>query len=129
IEKARRRIFLDSKGVGSSAVEDLLKSQSAIPIRNAFSEFFHKVEAQTHIHTNYFQLFQSESLHEWFIGVLKRLFIHLIRILHALGEAVLREFEARFRKISAFGRSSIRKFTSDVSEMKQFAARDYENLL
>jgi hypothetical protein len=35
----------------------------------------------------------------------------------------------RYRSIKAFGRSTIRKFSNDVSAMKQFAARDFEDLL
>lgn len=34
-----------------------------------------------------------------------------------------------YRLISAFGRSTIRKFSSDVSAMKKLAARDFEDLL
>lgn len=35
----------------------------------------------------------------------------------------------RFRHVPTFGRDSIRKFTSHVSELKKLGARDYENLL
>jgi hypothetical protein len=35
----------------------------------------------------------------------------------------------RYRSIKAFGRSTIHKFSNDVSAMKQFAARDFEDLL
>jgi hypothetical protein len=35
----------------------------------------------------------------------------------------------RYHSIKAFGRSPIRKFSNDVSAMKQFAARDFEDLL
>ena len=34
-----------------------------------------------------------------------------------------------YRLISAFGRSTIRKFSSDVSAMKKLAGRDFEDLL
>jgi len=34
-----------------------------------------------------------------------------------------------YRKISSFGRSTIRKFSNSVSEMKKFAARDFEDVL
>ena len=35
----------------------------------------------------------------------------------------------RFRTVPTFGRDSIRRFVSNVSEMKKLGARDYENLL
>ena len=31
--------------------------------------------------------------------------------------------------VPSFGRDKIRRFTNDVSDLKQLAARDYENLL
>jgi hypothetical protein len=34
-----------------------------------------------------------------------------------------------FRKIPTFGRSTIRRFRADVSEMKKPAARDFEDIL
>jgi hypothetical protein len=34
-----------------------------------------------------------------------------------------------YRLVSPFGRSTIRKFSSDVSGMKKLAARDFEDLL
>ena len=35
----------------------------------------------------------------------------------------------RYRLISAFGRSTIQKFSNDVSAMKKLAGRDFEDLL
>ena len=37
--------------------------------------------------------------------------------------------DQRYRQIDPFGRDVIRKFTTNASEMKKLAARDYENLL
>ncbi len=36
---------------------------------------------------------------------------------------------ARYYQISTFSRGTIRKFPSNVSEMKKLAARDFEDLL
>ena len=36
---------------------------------------------------------------------------------------------ARYHQISTLGRGTIRKFPSNVSEMKKLAARDFEDLL
>lgn len=35
----------------------------------------------------------------------------------------------RFRLVPSFGRDTIRRFTSNISELKQLAARDFEDLL
>lgn len=35
----------------------------------------------------------------------------------------------RFRQVSTFGRDTIRRFRKNVSEMKRFAARDFEDIL
>jgi hypothetical protein len=35
----------------------------------------------------------------------------------------------RFRHIPTFGLDTIRRFSNNVSEMKKFAARDFEDLL
>lgn len=34
-----------------------------------------------------------------------------------------------FREVPTFGRDTIRRFRKNVSEMKQFAARDFEDVL
>lgn len=35
----------------------------------------------------------------------------------------------RFRKVPPFGRTTIRRFRNNVSELKQMAGRDYEDIL
>ncbi|KAF6742404.1 hypothetical protein DFP72DRAFT_1081941 [Ephemerocybe angulata] len=72
-----------------------------------------------------------DLLHEFEIGVWKRLYIHLMRILEAAApaSALLAELDDRFRAIPSFGRDGIRKFGLNASEMKRKAARDYEDLL
>jgi hypothetical protein len=35
----------------------------------------------------------------------------------------------RFRQVPTFGRSTIRRFSANVSEMKKLAARNYEDIL
>ena len=38
-------------------------------------------------------------------------------------------FLSRFRQIPAFGQGTIRTFSKNMSEMKQMAARDFEDIL
>ncbi|KAJ7581570.1 hypothetical protein C8J56DRAFT_1102833, partial [Mycena floridula] len=54
---------------------------------------------------------------------------HLIRILNTLGSAKLAIFNERFRKVSPFGNSTIRRFAQNVSELKKMAGRDFEDIL
>jgi hypothetical protein len=36
---------------------------------------------------------------------------------------------SRFRQVPTFGRDSIRRFSSNISELKKLAARDFEDIL
>lgn len=87
-------------------------------------------------------------MHEIELGVWKKVFVHLLRILQCVKGAIdkldkrwstfsLFEYLGytispswlRFRDVPTFGRDSIRRFTNCVSELKKLGARDYENLL
>jgi len=80
------------------------------------------------------------------------LFTHLVRLLFAAGNGTdrlvleldrryallyvyvivsnsLTSVELRYYQISTFGRGTIRRFPSNVSEMKKLAARDFEDIL
>ncbi|KIJ22618.1 hypothetical protein M422DRAFT_196959 [Sphaerobolus stellatus SS14] len=73
-----------------------------------------------------------DLLHEIELGVWKSLFTHLIWMLHAVatkGENVVDELNGRYRLIPTFGLSTIQCFSSDVSQMKKLAARDFEDIL
>jgi hypothetical protein len=86
-------------------------------------------------------------MHEFEQGVWKNLFTHLVRMLHALDPALVIEMDkrysllirliqfltaencCRYRQVSRFGSDVIRKFSSNSSEQKKMAARDFEDLL
>jgi hypothetical protein len=87
-----------------------------------------------------------DLMHEFELGIWKALFIHLLRMLAAKNPALLHELDQRYarpfsfvhidssmlysyREIATFGRDTIRKFRSNVSELKKMAARDFEDLL
>ncbi|KAI0028039.1 hypothetical protein K488DRAFT_59706 [Vararia minispora EC-137] len=70
-----------------------------------------------------------DLMHEFELGVWKGLLLQLIRILHALGPSTVQEFNERFRQITTFGASTIRRFAHNVSELKKLAARDFEDIL
>ncbi|KAI0362804.1 hypothetical protein OH77DRAFT_89642 [Trametes cingulata] len=123
VNLARSFIYEKGKGIGSVAVENLLKPQSLVPTINAFSERLGDLLP------NFYTLFVPDFLHEWELGVWKNIMIHLLRILHSEAESRVREFNSRFRQVPVFGRDTIRRFSDNVSEMKQMAARDFEDAL
>ena len=72
-----------------------------------------------------------DLMHEFELGIWKALFIHLIRILNAteVGDVLVNELDRRYRMVPTFGGNTIRKFTSNTSEMKRMAAHDFEDVL
>ena len=115
-------------------------------MQNAFSERLspHRFDV--------FDIPAVDVLHEVEIGVWKSLFIHLLRLLETIPgtgqETVLNSRfvspvyslpslrllklkfpPCRFCQIPAFGQDTIQRFQHDVSAMKQFRVRDFEDLL
>ncbi|EJD46195.1 hypothetical protein AURDEDRAFT_164853 [Auricularia subglabra TFB-10046 SS5] len=122
---AARNLFM--KGItvfNSKRVNDLLRPKSLVPTLNAFSVL--KTIDPTF---SVFSLFTVDLLHEIELGIWKALLIHLLRILQAADSQLLDELNERFRKIPAFGRSTIRRFVNNVSELKQLAGHNFEDIL
>jgi hypothetical protein len=88
----------------------------------------------------------SDVLHEIELGTWKSVFLQIVRILESHSKSTLDKVDlrsaptspslvfllltsVRYRAMPTFGRDTIRRFRSNVSEMKQLAARDYEDLL
>ncbi|KIJ51118.1 hypothetical protein M422DRAFT_245106, partial [Sphaerobolus stellatus SS14] len=119
---ARARMYgREGKKITSQAVEALLQPTSRVPTINAFSEILPSE------YFNKYQIFVVDLLHEFELGVWKSILVHLIRIITKLGKGTLQEFDRR--QIPTFGRDTIRTFTTNVSELKKLAARDYEDIL
>ncbi|KAH7916893.1 hypothetical protein BV22DRAFT_980594, partial [Leucogyrophana mollusca] len=78
-----------------------------------------------------FPMLVVDLMHECELGTWKSVFTHLIRLLYAVSPAgqLVAELDARFRQVPTFGRGVIRRFSSNSSEMKRMAARDYEDML
>ncbi|KAJ8087428.1 hypothetical protein PM082_006258 [Marasmius tenuissimus] len=123
IERVRTWIFAKGRAVASSAVEAVLQAKSWVPTRNTFSERFHKFGM------NFYSMLVPDILHEFELGVWKATFIHLLRILCSIGGDSIQKLNSRYRMVPTFGRDTIRKFSVNVSAMKQLAARDFEDLL
>ncbi|KJA23581.1 hypothetical protein HYPSUDRAFT_101562, partial [Hypholoma sublateritium FD-334 SS-4] len=122
ISSARDIIYKQNRTVDSNFVDNLLKPESLVPIENAFSVQLSRFGF------NLFSIFLVDFMHEFEIGVWKKVFIHLLRILQSIDGAT-NTMDSRFRAVPTFGRDSIRRFTNNVSELKKLGARDYENLL
>ncbi|KAF5318999.1 hypothetical protein D9611_012683 [Ephemerocybe angulata] len=129
VTKAREVIYKDGYAVDNDThVEKILKPTSLNVVENGFSNVLESYS---------FDLIPTivvDLMHEFEIGVWKRLFIHLLRLLDAFtvtrtGPTLTAELDARFRSIPSFGRDGIRKFGKNASGMKRRAARDFEDLL
>ncbi|KAJ7737919.1 hypothetical protein DFH07DRAFT_752764, partial [Mycena maculata] len=70
-----------------------------------------------------------DFMHETELGDFKNIIKHLIRILNTQGADLVNEFNERFRQVPPFGRSTIRRFPHNVSDLKKLGARNYEDIL
>ncbi|KAG6808360.1 hypothetical protein H0H92_004378, partial [Tricholoma furcatifolium] len=122
VEKARVKIFKHGYVADGKPIDNILKD-SKTPIRNAFSRLLLPNGE------NFYNLFVVDVLHEIELGVIKHTFAHLIRMLYTLGAGSVAQLDRNYRRISTFGRSTIRKFSNNVSEMKKLAGRDFEDIL
>ncbi|EJD46773.1 hypothetical protein AURDEDRAFT_40235, partial [Auricularia subglabra TFB-10046 SS5] len=111
-------------GVTSVLAESKLRLYSWVPVANAFSAL-REIDSEFSI----FKLFAPDLLHEFEIGVWKAVLTHLLRILQSAGSNLIEELDERFRLTPVFGRFSIRRFANNVSELKQLAAHNFEDIL
>ncbi|KII92299.1 hypothetical protein PLICRDRAFT_103761 [Plicaturopsis crispa FD-325 SS-3] len=86
--RARKFIYQDGYVVNSKMVENLLQGSSLVSTTNTFSSL-RKFGLQ------YPRLFVPDEIHEWDIGEVKKLIIHLIRILHVAGKDAVNKFNSR----------------------------------
>jgi hypothetical protein len=97
---------------------------------------------------NVFIALVVDLLHEFELGVWRMLLVHLLRILTSLNKDLVHELDKRFvkyllddnlrgptlnfdryRLVPPFGPVTIRRFSSNTSEMLNMAARNFEDLL
>ncbi|KAF6744225.1 hypothetical protein DFP72DRAFT_1078931 [Ephemerocybe angulata] len=125
MSQARKKIYDDKYAVAGKPMDDILKDKSLQPVESPFATL--PIPQGFSISS----ALVVDLLHEFEIGVWKRLFIHLLRLLEAVGVAksLSAELNARYRATPSFGRDGIRKFGVDASAMKRKATRDYEDLL
>ncbi|KAJ3569580.1 hypothetical protein NP233_g4962 [Leucocoprinus birnbaumii] len=125
VAAARRAIYNNGRPVRGAAVDESLREFSGVPTSNAFVDCLGS-------QFNPSSMLTVDLLHEIELGVWKSLFTHLVRILHAASttsEPLVVCLDERYRRIDTFGDGGIRRFSSNSSEMKKMAARDFEDLL
>ncbi|KAJ7215526.1 hypothetical protein GGX14DRAFT_312684, partial [Mycena pura] len=123
IQKVRSWIFGKGYSLNHDAVTARLALGSLTPTASAFSAFLFPLGV------NFYSLLAVDLMHEFELGVWKSLMVHLVRMCICFGPDVVRQLDQRYRQVPTFGRSTIRSFRNNVSEMKKFAARDFEDLL
>ncbi|KIJ10963.1 hypothetical protein PAXINDRAFT_16115 [Paxillus involutus ATCC 200175] len=120
---ARQLICKSNYAVNSAHIERLLKDKSLVPTANMFSEKL------SEFGFNLFVMLVVHLLHEFELGVWKAIFTHLLCILDSLKDNKLHILDHRYCQVPTFGRATIRCFTNNLSEMKQMAAHNFEDLL
>ncbi|KAG6915548.1 hypothetical protein DXG01_010983 [Tephrocybe rancida] len=99
---ARNSIYKQGLGIGSAAVECLLKPTSSVPTVNAFID---------RLGSNFplSDMLVVDLMHEFELGIWKALFIHLIRVLYAVAPdgSLVNELDRRYCQIPTFGLSTI----------------------
>ncbi|CUA68632.1 Patatin-like phospholipase domain-containing protein 7 [Rhizoctonia solani] len=124
VTQARKLIYGDGYVVNSKHVSDILFETSAVPTLNAFSDRLREFGG-----VDMYEMLTPDLLHEFELGVWKSVLTHLIRMLATLRTDAVETFDSRFREITTFGSDTIRKFRHNVSAMRKFAARDFEDVL
>ncbi|KAG2003606.1 hypothetical protein CC2G_004198 [Coprinopsis cinerea AmutBmut pab1-1] len=123
VAEAHKRIYVDGVPVTGRRVERLLQKSSLVPARNAFSERLSPYGFDFH------QMIVVDILHEVDGGVWKYIFVQLLRLLEAVDSGQVNELDKRYRLVPTFGVDTIRRFRNNISELKQLAARDFEDIL
>ncbi|TFY50777.1 hypothetical protein EVJ58_g10894, partial [Rhodofomes roseus] len=125
IKATRSWIFKDGYKPNSKRIDKVLQSRSLLPIQSAFSRFSQSLPRP--LRFNHYRLLVADVMHEFELGVWKAFLIHLLRILFLLRRLAV--FNRRFRKVPTYGSDTIRRFSNNVSDLKQMAARMYEDIL
>ncbi|TFK61425.1 hypothetical protein BDN72DRAFT_904115 [Pluteus cervinus] len=124
VNSALQLVYEKGYVVDSKRVDKFLKAESLIPTKNTYSN-----QVFLDCGMNVFSLAAIDLMHEVELGVWKMLLQHLVRVLYCQGTGVVQVFNARFRKVTPFGVDTIRRFKTNVSDLKKLAARDYEDIL
>ncbi|KAG7093514.1 hypothetical protein E1B28_007188 [Marasmius oreades] len=122
IETIWRSIYEKGTSFSSKSVTRRLAGTSEHPDRNAFSESLHQTG------NNFYNLFVADLMHK-ITGIIESIFKHLNRIIYQEDKLNTEILNKRFRSVPAFDSRTIRLFINNVTEMRKFACRDFEDLI
>lgn len=157
VARAREGIFAKGYKVTGAKVERMLGEESIAPTKVSSQRHYSNQYLFIYFQNaftsklsgfgfNLYEMMVVDLLHEFEIGVWKAIFTHLIRILYAFGQDTIQDLnqrflviippslislngDSRYRDVPTFGRSTIRRFSTNVSAMKKLAARNFEDML
>uniref|UniRef100_A0A0W0FPN8 Uncharacterized protein n=1 Tax=Moniliophthora roreri TaxID=221103 RepID=A0A0W0FPN8_MONRR len=122
VEMSRTLMYEKGYSVNNQTMNELLSKWSGLPHRNPFSKLLSMID------DNYYKLFCNDLMHEA-AGRWNDAFKHLCRCLYALAKELIQRLNERYWQVPTFGNGTIRQFKNNVSELKKFAFRDFEDLL
>ncbi|KAK1221912.1 hypothetical protein PQX77_015271 [Marasmius sp. AFHP31] len=123
IEDARSCIFQHGMALKSDFVVDIMEGGHSEQLdRNTFSELLHQVG------DNYYNLLVADTMHE-LAGLMESIFKQLNRLIFAENKKNLDILNDRYRKVTTFDNGTIRRFVNNVTLMKKFAFRDFEDVI
>ncbi|KAK7461457.1 hypothetical protein VKT23_008634 [Stygiomarasmius scandens] len=119
----RKLVFEKGYSIRNKRMLEVLKKGSYVPTLSFLSAFL------LPLGINMYDIFPIDVLHDIELGKWRDVFTHLCRILQSIDKTQLAELNKRYRDMPMFGHDTIRPFKDDVSDMKSFAARNFEDLL
>ncbi|KAJ8085485.1 hypothetical protein PM082_004301 [Marasmius tenuissimus] len=123
IEESRSCIFQYGMALTSDIVVEIMKGGASEQLdRNTFSELLHQVD------DNYYNLLVADTMHE-LAGLMESLFKHLNCLVFAEDNGNLSILNSRCCNVPTFDNGTIQPFVNNVTLMKKFAFRDFEDVI
>ncbi|KAK1216597.1 hypothetical protein PQX77_020771 [Marasmius sp. AFHP31] len=122
IELVREWIFEDGYSLTNKDLVAQMEETSEQFDRNTFSELLHPVG------DNFYDVIVVDTMHE-LAGLIENIFKQCNRLIFAEDKRNLEILNERFRKVPTFDNGTIRRFVNNVTLMKKFAFRDFEDVM
>ncbi|KAL0565557.1 hypothetical protein V5O48_016464 [Marasmius crinis-equi] len=122
VETARKTIFDSGRALGGHVVSSLMDEASEQVNRNTFSELLHQVG------DNLYDLLVADTMHE-LAGLMEDIFKQCNRLVFSEDRGGLEIINERFRRVPTFDNGVIRHFANNVTKMRKFAFRDFEDVI
>ncbi|KAL0059921.1 hypothetical protein AAF712_013268, partial [Marasmius tenuissimus] len=122
VEEARECIFEYGMALTSEFVTELMRGTSEQVDRKTFSGLLHQVG------DNFYDVIVADTMHE-LAGLMENIFKQCNRLVFAGDSGNLDVLNERFRRVPTFDNGTIRRFVNNVTLMKKFAFRDFEDVI